>query len=78
MQRQTSDGNFAASICDSTASGAGRSDVEENGFGDRRHCLAPILAQFLADSRPVLTGIGVVSFAFPETLVEIEPTAALK
>lgn len=40
--------------------------------------IAPILAQFLTDSRPALTGIGVTSLASPETLVEIEATAALK
>jgi 2-iminobutanoate/2-iminopropanoate deaminase len=40
--------------------------------------IAPILAQFLADSRPALTGIGVASLASPETLVEIEATAALQ
>jgi len=39
--------------------------------------IAPILAQFLADSRPALTGIGVASLAYPEILVEIEATAAL-
>lgn len=40
--------------------------------------IAPILAQFLADSRPTPTGIGVASLASPETLVEVEATAALK
>lgn len=40
--------------------------------------ITPILAQFLTDSRPALTGIGVTSLASPETLVEIEATAALK
>jgi 2-iminobutanoate/2-iminopropanoate deaminase len=40
--------------------------------------IAPIVAQFLADSRPAITGIGVSSLASPETLVEIEATAALK
>ncbi|MCU0544471.1 MAG: RidA family protein [Oscillatoriaceae cyanobacterium Prado104] len=47
-------------------------------FGEFMEAIAPILAQFLADSRPALTGIGVASLASPETLVEIEATAALK
>lgn len=40
--------------------------------------IAPILAQYLGESRPSLTGIGVSSLAYPEILVEIEATAALK
>ncbi|MDV2997726.1 MAG: hypothetical protein N4J56_007431 [Chroococcidiopsis sp. SAG 2025] len=40
--------------------------------------IAPILTQYLGESRPALTGIGVASLASPETLVEIEATAALK
>jgi enamine deaminase RidA (YjgF/YER057c/UK114 family) len=40
--------------------------------------MAPILAQFLAESSPAVTGIGVASLASKETLVEIEATAALK
>ncbi|HBB35622.1 MAG TPA: RidA family protein [Cyanobacteria bacterium UBA8803] len=47
-------------------------------FGELFEDIAPILAQFLTDSRPALTGIGVASLASPETLVEIEATAALK
>jgi 2-iminobutanoate/2-iminopropanoate deaminase len=47
-------------------------------LGEFMETIAPILAQFLADSRPALTGIGVASLASPETLVEIEATAALK
>jgi len=47
-------------------------------FGEFLESIAPILTQFLADSRPALTGIGVASLASPETLVEIEATAALK
>jgi 2-iminobutanoate/2-iminopropanoate deaminase len=46
-------------------------------LGEYMEAIAPILAQFLADSRPALTGIGVASLASPETLVEIEATAAL-
>ena len=40
--------------------------------------IAPIFAQFLGESRPSLTVIGVASLAYPEILVEIEATAALK
>lgn len=47
-------------------------------FGEFFEDIAPILAQFLTDLRPALTGIGVTSLASPETLVEIEATAALK
>jgi 2-iminobutanoate/2-iminopropanoate deaminase len=47
-------------------------------LGEFLEDIAPVLAQFLADSRPALTGIGVASLASPETLVEIEATAALK
>ncbi|NMG06467.1 RidA family protein [Brasilonema sp. UFV-L1] len=47
-------------------------------LGEFMGTIAPIIAQFLAESRPALTGIGVSSLASPETLVEIEATAALK
>lgn len=47
-------------------------------LGDFIEKIAPILAQFLAESRPAITGIGVASLASPETLVEVEATAALK
>jgi enamine deaminase RidA (YjgF/YER057c/UK114 family) len=40
--------------------------------------IMPILVQYLGESRPALTGIGVASLASKETLVEIEATAALK
>ncbi|MBV8888020.1 MAG: hypothetical protein JO235_29040 [Chroococcidiopsidaceae cyanobacterium CP_BM_RX_35] len=46
-------------------------------FGEFIETIAPILAQFLGESRPSVTGIGVFSLASPETLVEIEATAAL-
>lgn len=39
--------------------------------------VAPILAQFLGESRSAITGIGVASLVSPELLVEIEATAAL-
>ena len=47
-------------------------------LGEHMEAIAPILAQFLAESHPALTGIGIASLASPETLVEIEATAALK
>ncbi|MGL4621746.1 MAG: class I SAM-dependent methyltransferase [Chroococcidiopsis sp.] len=39
--------------------------------------IAPILTQYLGESRPAVSGIGVASLASKETLVEIEATAAL-
>lgn len=47
-------------------------------LGDFLEAIAPILTQYLGESRVALTGIGVASLASPETLVEIEATAALK
>ncbi|MBD3886421.1 RidA family protein [Phormidium tenue FACHB-886] len=47
-------------------------------LGEVLETIAPIIAQYLAESRPALTGIGVSSLASPETLVEIEATAVLK
>jgi 2-iminobutanoate/2-iminopropanoate deaminase len=47
-------------------------------LGEFLEDIAPIVAQFLAESRPAITGIGVASLASPETLVEIEATAMLK
>ncbi|XGV97595.1 MAG: RidA family protein [Leptolyngbya sp. BL-A-14] len=47
-------------------------------FGDSIEAIVPILAQFLAESHPAVTGIGVASLASKETLVEIEATATLK
>ena len=47
-------------------------------LGEFLEDIAPIVAQFLAESRPAITGIGVASLASPETLVEIEATAVLK
>jgi 2-iminobutanoate/2-iminopropanoate deaminase len=38
----------------------------------------PILADFLGESRPALTGIGVASLASPSILVEIEAIASVK
>lgn len=39
--------------------------------------IAPILSKFLGDSYPSLTGVGVVSLASPDLLVEIEAIAKL-
>ncbi len=39
---------------------------------------APILASFLGESRPSLTGIGVASLASPSILVEIEAIASVR
>jgi 2-iminobutanoate/2-iminopropanoate deaminase len=47
-------------------------------LGESVEAIAPILVQFLAESRPALTGIGVASLASPEILVEVEATAVLK
>lgn len=47
-------------------------------LGEHMEAIAPILAQYLEGSLPALTGIGVASLASPETLVEVEATAALK
>ncbi|NJO41625.1 MAG: RidA family protein [Cyanobacteria bacterium RU_5_0] len=47
-------------------------------LGEHMEAIAPILAQYLEGSLPALTGIGVASLAYPETLVEVEATAALK
>ncbi|NJL38811.1 MAG: RidA family protein [Leptolyngbyaceae cyanobacterium RM2_2_4] len=47
-------------------------------LGEFLEDIAPILTQYLAESRPALTGIGVASLASTETLVEVEATAALK
>jgi 2-iminobutanoate/2-iminopropanoate deaminase len=46
-------------------------------LGEFMRDIAPILVQYLGESRPALTGIGVASLASPETLVEVEATAAL-
>jgi 2-iminobutanoate/2-iminopropanoate deaminase len=46
-------------------------------LGKFTQAIAPILAQFLRESRSSLTGIGVASLVSPEVLVEIEATAEL-
>ena len=40
--------------------------------------LGPMLAEFLGDSRPAVTGIGVSSLASPSTLVEVEAVASVE
>jgi enamine deaminase RidA (YjgF/YER057c/UK114 family) len=42
---------------------------------DHMESLAPILAGFLGNSRPAVTGIGVASLASKATLVEVEAVA---
>ena len=44
-------------------------------FGEYLEALTPILANFLGESRPAMTGIGVASLASPEILVEVEAIA---
>jgi 2-iminobutanoate/2-iminopropanoate deaminase len=46
-------------------------------LGEHMETLAPILAGFLGESRPALTGIGVASLASPSTLVEVEAVASV-
>lgn len=46
-------------------------------LGEFTQAIAPILVQFLGESRSSITGIGVSSLVSPEVLVEIEATAAL-
>ena len=47
-------------------------------LGEYMNTLGPILSEFLGESRPALTAIGVASLASPETLVEIEAVASVK
>ena len=47
-------------------------------LGEHMSTIAPIFAEFLGESRPALTGIGVASLASPEILVEIEAVASVK
>jgi 2-iminobutanoate/2-iminopropanoate deaminase len=42
---------------------------------DHMETLAPILARFLGNSRPAVTGLGVASLASKATLVEVEAVA---
>jgi 2-iminobutanoate/2-iminopropanoate deaminase len=47
-------------------------------LGEHMSTIAPIVSEFLGESRPALTGIGVASLASPEILVEIEAVASVK
>lgn len=47
-------------------------------LGEYMNTIAPIFSEFVGESRPALTGIGVASLASPETLVEIEAVASVK
>ena len=47
-------------------------------LGEQMSTIAPIFSEFLGESRPALTGIGVASLASPEILVEIEAVASVK
>ena len=47
-------------------------------FGEYMNAIAPIFSEFVGESRPAVTGIGVASLASPETLVEIEAVASVK
>ena len=47
-------------------------------LGEYMNTITPIFSEFLGESRPALTGIGVASLASPETLVEIEAVASVK
>ncbi|KAB8333210.1 RidA family protein [Scytonema tolypothrichoides VB-61278] len=47
-------------------------------LGEYMNTIAPIVSEFLGESRPAITGIGVASLASPETLVEIEAVASVK
>lgn len=47
-------------------------------LGDSMEAIMPVLGEFLGESRPALTGIGVASLATPETLVEVEAVASTR
>lgn len=47
-------------------------------LGEYMNTIAPIFSEFVGESRPAVTGIGVASLASPETLVEIEAVASVK
>ena len=46
-------------------------------LADHMGAVVPSLRDFLGESRPALSGLGVSSLASPETLVEIEATASI-
>ncbi|MDV3351977.1 RidA family protein [Leptothoe sp. LEGE 181152] len=47
-------------------------------LGEHMETVAPILSDFLGESRPSVTGIGVASLASPSTLVEVEAIASVR
>lgn len=47
-------------------------------LGEFMETIAPILAEFLAESRPALTGIGVASLASKATLMEVKAVSRLR
>lgn len=47
-------------------------------LGEYMNTIAPIFSEFVGESRPAVTGIGVASLASPEILVEIEAVASVK
>lgn len=47
-------------------------------LNDSMEKVVPVLHSFLGNIRPALTGVGVVSLASPEMLIEIEAIAQLK
>jgi 2-iminobutanoate/2-iminopropanoate deaminase len=47
-------------------------------LGEHMEALGPILAGFLGESRPAVTGIGVASLASPSILVEVEAIASVR
>ncbi|MBD2247387.1 Rid family hydrolase [Nostoc sp. FACHB-888] len=47
-------------------------------LGEYMNTIAPIFSEFVGESRPAVTGIGVASLASPGTLVEIEAVTSVK
>ncbi|NEZ66809.1 RidA family protein [Leptolyngbyaceae cyanobacterium CCMR0082] len=47
-------------------------------LGEHMETVAPILSDFLGESRPSVTGIGVASLASSSTLVEVEAIASVR
>ncbi len=47
-------------------------------LGEHMETLGPILSEFLGDSRPAVTGIGVASLASPSILVGVEAVASVR
>ncbi len=47
-------------------------------LGEHMATLGPMLSEFLGDSRPAVTGIGVASLASPSLFVEVEAVASVE